>query len=96
MILGRKGLSFHRGEILIQDFRVVVLEMTGAAGAQRDDVVVVAATEGRNILLGHVHGGFALAHHFEGQPQHDCSMGKSTATFLAARIFTQLPVLRGR
>ena len=65
--LGRKGLSFHGREIAVEDFRIVVLEMTGAAGAQGDDVVVVAATEGRNVLLGHVHGGFTLTHHFEGQ-----------------------------
>ena len=53
--LGRKGLSFHSREIIVENFRIVVRKMTGAAGAQRNDVVVVAATEGRNVLLGHVH-----------------------------------------
>ena len=44
-----------------------LIHISGAACAQRDDVVVVAATERGKVLLCHVNGCFALPHHFQGQ-----------------------------
>ena len=63
------GEELHAGGVglAFQDVGVHMLQVGGAAGAQGDDGVVLAGVEGFQVLLGHIHGGFALTHHFQRQ-----------------------------
>ena len=72
-IVGKRGEIDHLGgkvaglfqdlRIISKQYRIVMLQMRGAGGAEGDDVIDIFLLEGADILERHVTRGLGLAHH---------------------------------